>query len=213
MLHPVRHPHSLERFVNPSLAFSPVHPPVSQRQFDVLKHVQVADQVEALKDEADFAVADAGAVGVAQVGHGMAVQGVAPFRRRVQQSQNGKQGGFAAAGRAGDGQIVAAVDLQVNPGQGMSFHFIGEKYLLDAFEAEQRLRGRTHILTLLEFHFRRHDGPVMSHLIDERSSARLGSVENLFRARFPALNPKDTEPAIFVADIFTISLSVYECSR
>jgi len=33
----------------------------------------------------------------------------------------------------------------VNPGQGVRFHFLGVKNLLNAFEAKQWLRGRTHI--------------------------------------------------------------------
>jgi hypothetical protein len=36
---------------------------IGQRQLDVLEHGQVADQVEGLEDEADLAVADAGALG------------------------------------------------------------------------------------------------------------------------------------------------------
>ena len=38
------------------------HVAVGERQFDVLIHGQIADQVEGLEDEADLTVADAGAL-------------------------------------------------------------------------------------------------------------------------------------------------------
>jgi hypothetical protein len=57
-----------------SLALGGRHAAVDQRQLDVLEHRQVADQVEALEDEADLAVAHARALGGGEVGHRLAVE-------------------------------------------------------------------------------------------------------------------------------------------
>ena len=55
----VRHAYSLKRFHDPRLAVSRGHLlPVSEREFDVLVDREIADQVETLKDEADFLIAD-----------------------------------------------------------------------------------------------------------------------------------------------------------
>ena len=57
--HAMRHAHALQRFLTRFLRSAAGMPPVGQRQFDVLVHGQIADQVETLEDEADLLVADA----------------------------------------------------------------------------------------------------------------------------------------------------------
>ena len=54
----MRHADALERFRDALLTLRGAHAAISQRQLNVLVNRQVADQVEALEDEADFAVSD-----------------------------------------------------------------------------------------------------------------------------------------------------------
>ena len=55
-------PDALERGFDPLRALGGPHAAVGERQLDVLEHGQVANQVEALEDESDLAVADARAL-------------------------------------------------------------------------------------------------------------------------------------------------------
>ena len=63
VLRAVRHADALERRIDALLALRGLHAAVGERQLDVLIHGEIADQVEALEDEADLAVADARALG------------------------------------------------------------------------------------------------------------------------------------------------------
>ncbi len=76
---PVRHVHALQRLHHAVLALARRHPaPVRQRQLDILKHRQVADKVEALKNKPDLLVAYPRPVRKVQVRHRLAVQRVRP---------------------------------------------------------------------------------------------------------------------------------------
>src|SRR5262249_9466706 len=57
----VGHPHPLERTLHSPLPLGRGHPTVGERQLHVLEDREVPDEVEALEDEADLAIADPGA--------------------------------------------------------------------------------------------------------------------------------------------------------
>ena len=137
-------PDLLERRHHALLALGGLHAAVGQRQLDVLVDVQVADQVEALEDEPDLAVAHAGALGQRQVGHRLAVQRVLALGRRVQQPEDRQQRRLPAARRPGDRDVLAALDLQVNARQGVGLDFVGEEHLRHAVEMDERLSGSGH---------------------------------------------------------------------
>ena len=63
VLHAVRHAHALQRFLHALLALRRRHAAIGERQLDVLVNGEIADQIESLEDEADFAIADARALG------------------------------------------------------------------------------------------------------------------------------------------------------
>ena len=63
----VRHADALERRLDALLALGRLHAAIGERQLDVLVDGEVADQVEALEDEPDLAVADARALRQRQV--------------------------------------------------------------------------------------------------------------------------------------------------
>jgi len=134
----VRRPHARDVRPRPNVA-------VGQRQFDVLEHGEVADQVEGLEDEADFLVADGGAFAGADVRHLASVQGVAPLGRRIEQAEDGQQGGFAAAGGPGDRHVFAPGDINMDTGQRVRLDLIGQEHLLDVVEMDQRVVAFVHV--------------------------------------------------------------------
>ena len=88
MFHSVRHAHSFQRFGHPLLAVRRVHAAISQGQFDVLEHGQVADEIEALEDEPHLAVADARPLRVVEIRDGLVVECVTAFGRRIEQAED-----------------------------------------------------------------------------------------------------------------------------
>src|SRR2546423_11748099 len=99
MLRAMRHADALERLVDALATFGRPHPTISQRQLDVFEDAEVANQVEALKDEPDFAVAHASALPRLQVGDLTAVERVRAVGWRVEQAENREQRRLAAARR------------------------------------------------------------------------------------------------------------------
>ena len=92
MLRAMRHADALERRLDALLALGRAHAAVGERQLDVLEDGEIADQVEALKDEPDLAVAHARA------------------RRRGARRPAGCSAGTAlrSASRAGRGSTAAS---------------------------------------------------------------------------------------------------------
>ena len=119
--------HALHDFRDTLLALGGGDVHVAQRQLDVLIHVQLVDEVEALEHEADVALAELGAVLLLEVAHLLPQQLVAAFRGVVQEAEDVEQGGFAAARRPHDGDKLAVVDFERNAVQREGF---------DVFRAE-----------------------------------------------------------------------------
>src|SRR5205085_9503798 len=91
VLHSVRHADLKERLFDSLAAVGGTHVAVGQRQFDVLVDVEVADEIERLKDEADLAVAYARALREREVGNGSSVQCVLAVGRRIQKAEYREQ--------------------------------------------------------------------------------------------------------------------------
>ncbi|HXH25505.1 MAG TPA: hypothetical protein VNI78_09670 [Vicinamibacterales bacterium] len=81
----MRHADPLERRHHPLLPLGRPHAAIRERQLDVLEDRQIANQVEALEDEADLAAPQPCALGERQVGRPAAVEEVEPLGRRVEQ--------------------------------------------------------------------------------------------------------------------------------
>ena len=111
MLHTVEHANAFEGVLHAFFSFGGGQAPVGEGEFDVFVDGEIADEVEGLKDEADFAVADAGAFGQIERLHGRAVELIGSAGGGVEQAEDGEQRRFAAAGGAGDGDVLAFVDL------------------------------------------------------------------------------------------------------
>jgi hypothetical protein len=149
VLGPVRHADALERGFDALLALGGLHAAIGERQLDVLEDGEVANQVEALEDEPDLAVAHARPLGRRELGDRPVVQQVLSFGGGVEQAENRQQRRLAAARWPGDRDVFAFVDLEVDPRQGMGLDFVGEEDLRHTIELDQRLSVVSHLLVLL----------------------------------------------------------------
>src|ERR1044072_2945261 len=101
------HADALQRFEHETFTLARTHAAISQRQLDVLINREIADEVEALEDESDLAVADAGALREREVRHFGPLERVAAARRRVEQAEDREERRFAAARGPGDRDVFA----------------------------------------------------------------------------------------------------------
>src|ERR1044072_2875751 len=62
MLGAVAHADALQRFEHETFPVARTHPAIGQRELDVLINGEIADQVKALEDESDLAIANARAI-------------------------------------------------------------------------------------------------------------------------------------------------------
>src|SRR5215470_7869088 len=107
----MRHAHTLERLHDSLLALGRWHLlPIRQRQLYVFINREVANQVETLKNETDFAIADTGACRKLQALDRLPVQFILSTCRRIEQPNDRKQRGFSAARWAGDSDVFALAE-------------------------------------------------------------------------------------------------------
>src|SRR5262245_38362007 len=97
MLGAVRHPDTLQGGRYALLPLRRTHAAIGERQFDVLVYRQIANEVETLEDEPDLTITDPRAFGQRQGGGRPAVEDVAAFGRRIEQTQDRQQRRLAAA--------------------------------------------------------------------------------------------------------------------
>src|SRR5262245_42397081 len=112
MFAPVRHSHFFQSAFDPLSPFGRAHPTISQWQLDILKHGEIANKIEALENETDFAVSYPGAFRVVEIGDRLAIERVLAFVRRIEQAKDREQRGFAATGRAGDRHEFAPMNFE-----------------------------------------------------------------------------------------------------
>ncbi len=148
MLGTMSHLDAFEGVLDFFLALGGGHAAIGERKFDVFVDGEIADEVEGLENEPDFAIANAGAVAELEAGDGLTVEGVVPFRRRIEKAENGKEGRFAAAGGTGNGKIFAFLDFEIDGVQGVGFEFIGEEDFADALKIDQGVGGGRHFVSL-----------------------------------------------------------------
>src|SRR5690349_2956244 len=146
----MRHADALERFGNSLLALARAHAAIRQWKLNILVNRQVADQVEALEDETNFAVSDSGALRKREVLYRMTVEDVLAVTRCIQQAENREQSGFAAARRSGDGNVFTLLDIEMNTGECVCLNLVCVEALLHISKVDQGL-GRTHHSLLNEF--------------------------------------------------------------
>ena len=90
---------------------------VEQRQFDVVERRGARQQVEALEDEPDLAVAHDRELVLRHARDVLAVEDVAAARRPIEAPEDVHQRRLAGSGRAGDRDELAGLDVEVRAAQ------------------------------------------------------------------------------------------------
>jgi len=104
-----------------------------------LARAQLGDEVEGLEDETDAAIAHPRQGIFVEVFHGAPVEQVATGVGNVQQADEIHEGGLAGTGRPGDGDELAARDLQVDAAQDLHPPAGHGVALADALQADHGL--------------------------------------------------------------------------
>jgi hypothetical protein len=99
------------------MRFFRAHAAVAQRHVDVVEHVEVGNQVEALKNEADLLVADTRALVVGEAADIRAVELVGTAVEGFQQPRDVQEGRLAGAGGTGHCDELALVDFEAEVAQ------------------------------------------------------------------------------------------------
>jgi hypothetical protein len=100
-------------------------PLVKHRHFDVFQCGRTRKQIESLKDEANFLVANIREGVAIQGGHVNAVKPVVSARLAVETTNQIHQRAFARAAGTHDGDKFAGRNLQGDPPYGVNIHFTG----------------------------------------------------------------------------------------
>ena len=114
-----------ERARDALLALARREAAVAQRHVDVVEHVEVGDQVEALEDEADLLVAQRERCVVRQPAHVLAVEPVLPPSNVSSRPGDVQERGLARARRPGDRDELAVAHLEREVAQRVRDEFIG----------------------------------------------------------------------------------------
>ncbi len=96
MFFAVRHANAFQRMFSFLFPLGRAHVAIGEREFDVFIDREIADQIERLKDETDFAVADARAFGGRDLRDILAVHEISSTGGRIKQAEQRKQSGLAA---------------------------------------------------------------------------------------------------------------------
>ena len=82
------HSHALQSSGHKRLALAGGHSTISQGQLDILKNSEIPYQIKALKNETDFAIANARAVSERKIGNFVSLERVAAIGGSIEQSEN-----------------------------------------------------------------------------------------------------------------------------
>ena len=140
VMHAVGQPHFGQRVERRSPPLFRGHAGIDQRQLDVAQGGGPRQQVEGLEDEADLPVADLGELVVVHLADVDAVELVLARGGRVQAADQVHQGGLARAGRAHDGHVLAALDVQRDVPQGvdrLGAHLVAPRNVLESDQAHK----------------------------------------------------------------------------
>ena len=111
--------------------------PVGEAEFDVLRDRQLVDQVEALEYEAERLSTKTGKGRLVQDGQVTIPEEVSSRRRAVDRPERVQQRGFAATGRAHDGDELAGGDHEVDVVKSGGLDVVGDVAPLYAFQTDQ----------------------------------------------------------------------------
>src|SRR5258706_15859062 len=111
MLDPVCESDQGKRFARPLFAFCLADARVQGWQFDILESGGARKQIETLKNESYFAIANGGQFLLAEAGHLDSLEQIAPGARLVEATQTIHERRFTAPAGAHDGDEIPARDF------------------------------------------------------------------------------------------------------
>src|SRR5437762_14240527 len=132
------HADALERLRDRGLAIGRTHSPIGQRELDIFIDGEITDQVKALKYEADFPIANAGPLGKGQIRDLSTFERVTAAAWGIEEAENGEERRFSTSRRAGDRDVFAIANVEMNAREGVCFHFIGEENFGHVLELNKR---------------------------------------------------------------------------
>src|SRR5712691_5574991 len=97
MLRAMAHANALQRISYTFLPLAGVHAAIGQGQLHIFINRKVADQIEALKDETNLAIANARALGHREVFNGLLIKHVFAIAWRIEQAEYRQQGRLPTA--------------------------------------------------------------------------------------------------------------------
>ena len=127
VIHALAEPDDLQDFLGPLVALGGLHlvlaAVVEQRQLDVVERRRPRQQVEALEDEADLAVAHDRELIAGHPRDILAVEDVLAARRAIKAAEDVHERRLAGAGRARDRHELALLDVHVGAAERAHRHF------------------------------------------------------------------------------------------
>src|SRR6185369_6730217 len=133
------------------MSFRSTDAAVDQRELDIVKRGCAREQVEGLKDEADFLVTNPSELVVVHLGNVLAVEPVLALCRRVETADEIHQRRLAGTGWSNDGNVLAARDIKRDAVQRVhrfSSHLVR---LPDVAHRDERRRSATISLDTTRF--------------------------------------------------------------
>ena len=121
------------------------HSAIGQRQLDILENREIADEIEALEDEADLAIPNPRALRKREVRDLAALERIAAVRSAYRAGRGWKGASIFRSPRAGDGDVFARADVEMDAGERVRFDFIGEEDFGDAVEVDQGVVAVVHV--------------------------------------------------------------------
>src|SRR5258705_3191477 len=115
---------------------------VLERQRDILLDREPRHQVERLKDEADFAIADLGQPLARQCADVLTVESIAARGWRVEAAEDVHQRALAGAGWSGDSDVLARGDVGIYAAQRLHIHLPQPVRLGEVAGLDQRVHQR-----------------------------------------------------------------------
>ena len=140
-MHAAGHPDGAKRAFGPLPALRASQPGIRERELHVDERAGACDEVEALEDEADLAVAQVGEIVLVHFADIDAVDQIAPAGRDVQAAEDVHQRALAAAGAAHDRDEVARVDQERDVAQRLHTDLPELEDLAHAVHLDHRVAG------------------------------------------------------------------------
>ena len=138
----------LERFFGALQTFFRRSAVVNHGQLHVVQSRGARQQIERLKHEPDFAIANRSELVVVELAHQPSRQPVVSLRRRIQAADQIHERGFSGAGGTHDGDVFAFADHDVHAAQRVELlgaHFVGfpELFGLDDHAGIDQILAKT----------------------------------------------------------------------